>query len=86
MMKISLIGKELTMFAMTVLGATFSFIWFMLIVVAWIFLALLPASIARSKGHSFWGWFFVSLFFWWITLFITLFMSDRNTPSSAPVV
>jgi hypothetical protein len=73
------------MFAMTFLGFTFSIIWFTFIVCVWIALALLPANIARSKGHSFWGWFFVSLFFWWITLFITLFMHDRTTPSSAVV-
>ena len=74
------------MFAMTFLGYTLSLIWFIFLVFVWIALALLPANIARSKGHSFWGWFFVSLFFWWITLFITLFMHDKSNPSSAPVV
>jgi hypothetical protein len=73
------------MFAMTFLGFTLSVIWFMFLAAIWIAIALIPASIARSKGHSFWGWFFVSIFFWWITLFITLFMHDRHTPSSAAV-
>lgn len=74
------------MFAMTIFGATLSFMWFMFLAFVWLILALLPANIARSKGHSFWGWFALSLFFWWITLFVTLFMPDRNTPAGpAPV-
>jgi len=47
----------------------------------WIALALLPATIAKNKGHSFIGWFILSLFFWWITLFVTLFLHDRNQPT-----
>lgn len=66
------------MFAMTFFGYTISVILLILFLVAWIAVAFLPASIARSKGHSFIGWFIVSLFFWWITLFITLFMPDRS--------
>jgi hypothetical protein len=70
------------MFAMTFLGATLSVFWFTLIVVLWVALAFLPANIARSKGHSFWGWFLISLFFWWITLFVTFFMDDKTHPTA----
>jgi ABC-type Mn2+/Zn2+ transport system permease subunit len=70
------------MLAMTFLGATLSVFWITLLVILWVALAFLPANIARSKGHSFWGWFVISLFFWWITLFVTLFMHD-NTDTTA---
>jgi hypothetical protein len=73
------------MFAMTFLGYTLSVFWFMFMMFIWIALAFLPAKIAQSKGHSFWGWFALSIFFWWITLFITLFMRDNNTPHTASV-
>lgn len=66
------------MFAMTILGATVSAIWLIVIVIFWILVALLPATIAKNKGHSFLGWFIVSLFFWWITLFIALLMPNRT--------
>lgn len=78
------------MFATTLLGYTLSTMWVIfwsaLIILAWVFLALLPASIARGKGRSFWGFFFLSIFFWWITLFWVLFMKDESAPvaSSAP--
>lgn len=70
------------MIATTILGATLSVFWFTFLLILWVLVAFLPASIAKSKGHSFFGWFLVSLFFWWITLFVTLFMKDRNR--SAP--
>lgn len=67
------------MFAMTIFGYTFSVLWFAILLVIWIAIAFLPASIASSKGHSFLGWFLLSLFFWWITLFVVLFLPDRTT-------
>jgi ABC-type Mn2+/Zn2+ transport system permease subunit len=66
------------MFATTFLGYTFGVFFVMLGIVVWIALALLPATIAKNKGHSFWLWFIVSIFFWWITLFVTLFMHDQT--------
>jgi hypothetical protein len=71
------------MLATTILGVTMSAVWFLLILFVWILIALWPATIARSKGHSFFGWFLLSLFFWWITLFVVLFLPNRNRP--APV-
>jgi len=72
------------MFAMTIFGYTLSVIWFFVLLLLWIVVALLPASIARNKGRSFLGWFMLSLFFWWITLFVAIFMKDRARPSDAP--
>lgn len=70
------------MFGLTLLGYTVSVIWMMMLFFLWIVIALLPANIARSKGHSFWLWFLISLFFWWVTLFVALFLPDRNTPTA----
>lgn len=71
------------MFAMTILGATLSVFWFMLLAMVWVAIAVLPASIAKNKGHSFWGWFALSIFFWWITLFVALFMKDESDSTPA---
>lgn len=68
---------------MTFLGFTLSIFWFSFLLILWVVVALWPATIARSKGHSFLGWFILSLFFWWITLFVALFMKDRNNPTVA---
>jgi ABC-type dipeptide/oligopeptide/nickel transport system permease component len=48
------------------------FFW-MLGVVIWIALAFWPATVAKNKGHSFFGYFLLSIPFWWITLFIVYF-------------
>jgi hypothetical protein len=58
--------------------------WMLLVLVFWVIIALWPASIASSKGRSFFLWFLMSLFFWWITLFVALFMQDKSRPASTP--
>lgn len=72
------------MFATSIIGFTISTIWLTFLFIIWVLIALIPASIASRKGHSFLGWFLVSIFFWWITLFITLFMKDNNARAAAP--
>jgi hypothetical protein len=72
------------MFAMTILGYTLNMMAAVALFMFWILLAFWPATIARSKGHSFIGWFIMSLFFWWITLFVALFMKDRSQPGAMP--
>lgn len=47
--------------------------WGILGLIVWILIAIWPASVAFKKGHSFLGWFIISLFFWWITLFWVYF-------------
>ena len=69
----------------SILGFTFSVIWTAFILFLWITIALWPASVAQQKGHSFLGWFILSLFFWWITLFIALFvLEDKTKAVSSP--
>jgi hypothetical protein len=51
----------------------------------WVLLALWPALIAKKKGYSFILFFILSLFFWWITLFVALFMKDKTTPGTPAV-
>lgn len=70
--------------ATTIFGFTLGLIWWVFLVFLWVVLAFLPANISRSKGHGFWGMFFLSLFFWWITLFVALFMRDRNRAQPSP--
>ena len=72
------------MFATTFLGYTLSAIWIGMLAVAFIVIALWPASIAKAKGYSFWLFFLLSIFFWWITLFVVLFMKDKSTPQTTP--
>lgn len=43
--------------------------WGILGLTAWICVAIWPAWVAKQKGHSFFGWFIISLLFWWISLF-----------------
>ena len=49
-------------------------------VTLWIFLSLAPAFIARNKGYSLFLFWIISLFFWWITLFVAIFMKPRELP------
>ena len=57
--------------------------FFILGAILWVLIALWPAFIAKKKGYSFLLFFLLSLFFWWITLFVALFMKDKNTPGQA---
>ncbi|MCA9327332.1 hypothetical protein KDA14_02270 [Candidatus Saccharibacteria bacterium] len=72
--------------AMTFLGYTFAAMWLIPFIIIWVLVAFLPANIASHKGRSFFGYFILSLFFWWITLFIVLLMpaKDQPTPPAQP--
>lgn len=65
----------------SILGYTFSVIWTVFVLFLWVTIALWPASVARQKGHGFLVWFILSLFFWWITLFVALFVLEDKTKS-----
>lgn len=71
------------MFATSLLGFTITTIWTVMFLVVWIVVAFFPANIARSKGRNFWLFFLLSIPFWWITLFWTLFMKDNSSHSKA---
>ena len=43
----------------------------------WVFIAFYPADIARSKGHSFWGYFFLSIVFFPLAVILALKAEDR---------
>lgn len=50
----------------------------------WILIALWPARVAASKGHSFWLYFLLSIPFWWITLFIVYFgLQDKHASTAS---
>ena len=71
------------MFATTILGFTVSVVWAVILLFIWIAIAFWPARVAARKGHSFFGWFLISLFFWWITLFVVYLMPDRTRQRDA---
>jgi hypothetical protein len=75
------------MFATTILGFTLTTIWMVFILFLWVLVAIWPAMLAQKKGYNFWLFFLISLFFWWITLFVVLFLKDKSQPPtpSAPV-
>jgi ABC-type dipeptide/oligopeptide/nickel transport system permease component len=59
------------------------FLW-ILGVIIWVSIAFWPASVASRKGHSFFGYFLLSIPFWWITLFIVYFgLKDNSRPVAA---
>lgn len=71
------------MFATTILGVTLSAVWWMMLVVLSVFIAIWPALMARTKGYNFWLFFFLSIFFWWAMFFVVLFLPNRNSPPAA---
>jgi len=59
---------------LNILGYSLSIVWLMFWIFLCILVALWPASVAKQKGHNFLGWFILSIFFWWITLFVAIFL------------
>jgi hypothetical protein len=47
----------------------------------WIALAFWPARVARRKGHSFLGYFILSLFFFPLALIMAYVVGDRVAPA-----
>ena len=56
------------------------FIWTMWIffVFIWIAIAFWPARVASRKGHSFFGYFLLSLFFFPLALIMAYMVRDRR--------
>ena len=71
------------MFAMTLLGFTISTITAAIILVIWVLLAFWPARVAGRKGHSFWGYFIFSLFFFFLALLVAYMVGDKTKQSQA---
>ena len=53
-------------------------------IIIWIFIALIPARIAASKGRSFFLWFLLSIPFWWVTLFVALSLKPEGQKPAPP--
>ncbi len=52
-------------------------LWIILAVI-WVALAFWPARVAYRKGHSFIGFFILSLFFWPLSLLLAYLVRDRR--------
>jgi uncharacterized membrane protein SirB2 len=50
----------------------------LLVLVIWIAIAFWPARVAGRKGHSFFGYFILSLFFFPLALIMAYVVQDRN--------
>ncbi len=58
--------------------------WFwILLAILWIALAFWPARVAGRKGHSFIGYFILSLFFFPLALILAYVVQDRSGPTRA---
>jgi hypothetical protein len=49
-------------------------------VIIWILIAFWPARVARRKGHSFFGFFLLSLLFFPLALIMAYVVRDRVQP------
>ena len=54
-----------------------------LFLIIWIAIAFWPARVAGRKGHSFIGYFILSLFFFPLALILAYVVHDRTTPATA---
>jgi hypothetical protein len=61
-----------------VLAANGWWLWTILFVVIWVALAFWPARVAGRKGHSFFGYFILSLIFFPLALILAYVVSDRT--------
>lgn len=71
------------MFATTILGVTISAIWAFMILIFWVIIAFWPANVAGRKGHSFFGFFVLSLFFFPLSLILAYLVDDRTNMQPA---
>jgi hypothetical protein len=53
-----------------------------LFLVIWIAIAFWPARVAGRKGHSFFGYFILSLFFFPLALILAYVVGDRRAVAS----
>jgi hypothetical protein len=62
------------MFATTTVSA----IWGFFMLILWVAIAFWPARVAARKGHSFIGFFILSLFFFPLSLLLAYLVRDRT--------
>ena len=61
-----------------VIAANGYWLWTTLFIVIWIALAFWPARVAGRKGHSFFGYFLLSLVFFPLALIMAYVVQDRS--------
>lgn len=72
------------MFATSLLGFTLNTIWSVIVLIIWISIAFWPARVAGRKGHSFFLFFLLSLFFFPLALILAYLVADRSRTAPAP--
>lgn len=72
------VNKEAVMFEFSIIGFTINTIWAVILLLIWIGIAFWPARVAARKGHSFLGYFILSLFFFPLALLIAYLSPDRT--------
>ena len=70
-------NHEVDMFASTLIGFTLTTIWYIVFLFVWIAIAFWPARVAARKGHSFLGFFLLSVIFFPLSLLIAYLVPDR---------
>ena len=68
------------MFATSTVG---TFLFTVIAVVIWVAIAFWPARVAGRKGHSFIGYFILSLFFFPLALIMAYVVKDRRVGYAA---
>jgi hypothetical protein len=58
-------------------------IGWIIVATIWVALAFWPARVADRKGHSFFGYFVFSLFFFPLALLMAYISEDRTAPGTA---
>ena len=53
-----------------------------ILVIIWIMLAFWPARVAGRKGHSFFGYFVLSIFFFPLAIILAYAVEDRTRPAA----
>ena len=59
-------------------GAIASWLYWTLAIIIWIAIAFWPARVAGRKGHSFFGFFIFSLFFFPAAIIVAYLVKDRS--------
>jgi hypothetical protein len=54
------------------------FLWSTLLIILWLVIAFWPARVAARKGHSFFGFFILSLIFFPLALIAAYMVQDRT--------
>jgi len=58
-----------------------SWLWWIIAVIIWVAIAFWPARVAARKGHSFIGYFILSLVFFPLSLILAYAVQERTRPA-----